>query len=108
MDECKPLAVGGGSGGGPGARQGLTLTADGAGNLLLFGGERSGYLYGDVWRLDPASASWTFLAAVGAASPPPGRGLHSFTSKLNLSTFYWIGGTRRGWVAHVKGVLGGV
>ena len=37
-----------------------------------------------------------------------GRGLHSFTSKLNLSAFYGIGGARRGCVAHVKGVLGGV
>jgi Zn-dependent M16 (insulinase) family peptidase len=33
-----------------------------------------------------------------------GRGLHSFTSQLNLSAFYGIGGARRGHVAHVKGV----
>ena len=26
----------------------------------------------------------------------PGRGLHSFTSQLNLSVFFWIGGARRG------------
>jgi len=36
------------------------------------------------------------------------RGLHSFTSQLNLSAFYGIGGACRGWVAHVKGMLGGV
>ena len=34
---------------GPGARQGHTFTADGAGDVLVFGGERSGYEYGDVW-----------------------------------------------------------
>ena len=37
-----------------------------------------------------------------------GRGLHSFTSQLNLSANYGMGGARRGCVAHVKGVLGGV
>ena len=35
-----------------------------------------------------------------------GGGLHSFTSQLNLSVFYGIGGARRGCVARVKGVLG--
>jgi hypothetical protein len=34
-----------------------------------------------------------------------GRGLHSFTSQLNLSTVHGIGGARRGCVAHVKGVF---
>ena len=37
-----------------------------------------------------------------------GRGLHSFTSQLNLNAFYGIGGARRDCVARVKGVLGGV
>jgi len=39
---------------------------------------------------------------------PTVRGLHSSTFKLNLSAFYGIGVARRGCVAHVKGVLGGV
>jgi len=39
---------------------------------------------------------------------PVGRGLHSFTSQLNLSAFYGIGGARGVRVAHVKGWLGGV
>jgi len=34
-----------------------------------------------------------------------GRGLHSFTSQLNLSAFYGIGGACRGCVARVKGCL---
>jgi len=37
-----------------------------------------------------------------------GRGLHSFTSQLNLGAFCGIGGAHRGCVARVKGVLGGV
>ena len=37
-----------------------------------------------------------------------GRGLHSFTFQLNLSALYGIGGARRGCVARVKGVFGGV
>jgi len=37
---------------------------------------------------------------------PGGRGLHSFTSQLNLSAFYGIGGARRGCVARVKGSWG--
>jgi hypothetical protein len=37
-----------------------------------------------------------------------GVGLHSFTFQLNLSPFHGIGGTRRGCVARVKGILGSV
>jgi hypothetical protein len=36
------------------------------------------------------------------------QGLHSFTSELNLSALYWTGGARRGRVARVKGMPGGV
>ena len=37
-----------------------------------------------------------------------GRGSPSFTSQLNLSPFCGIGGARRGCVARVKGLVGGV
>jgi hypothetical protein len=37
-----------------------------------------------------------------------GRGFHSSTSQLNLSAFCGIGGARRGYVAHLMGLLGGV
>jgi len=37
-----------------------------------------------------------------------GRGLHSTTFQLNLSNLYGIGGARKGCVARVRGVLGGV
>ena len=55
-------------------------------------------------------------SAVNAACTPhmqtmaPGRDLrvHLFTSQLNTSTFYGIGDARRGCVAHVKGVSGGI
>ena len=36
------------------------------------------------------------------------RGLHSSTSQLNLSHLHGIGGARRGCVADVKRVLGGI
>jgi hypothetical protein len=44
----------------------------------------------------------------GCRCRPRCRGLHSFTSQLNLSAFYGIGGACRGCVAHVQGVLWGV
>ena len=49
-----------------------------------------------------------WLTLIGAASMEVelGRGLHSFTSHLNLSAFYGIRGARRGFVARIKGVLG--
>jgi hypothetical protein len=37
-----------------------------------------------------------------------GRGLHWFTSQLNLSALYGIGGVRKGCVARFDGVLWGV
>jgi hypothetical protein len=37
-----------------------------------------------------------------------GRGLHWFTSQFNLSVDYGTGGARRGCVAHVKRIFGGV
>jgi len=47
-------------------------------------------------------------AAVDESRGPPGRGLNSFTSQINLSAFYGIGGARRSCVARVKGVFRGV
>jgi hypothetical protein len=44
-------------------------------------------------------------AGLGGTS---GRGLHSSTFQLNLSAAYGIGGGRKGCVARVKGVSGGV
>jgi hypothetical protein len=62
---------------GPSARQGHSFNADGGGNVLAFGGERSGYVYADVWRYSASAASWTFVAASGDGPPPPGRHDHS-------------------------------
>jgi len=49
-------------------------------------------------------------ASVSGSRPASarGRGLHSFTSQLNLSALYGIGGAHRSCVARVKRVLGGV
>jgi hypothetical protein len=48
------------------------------------------------------------MGALAVMKGKGGRGLLSFTSQLNLSAFYGIGGARRGCVSRVKGVLGGV
>jgi len=48
------------------------------------------------------------VGAAPAGAAPRGRGLHSSTFQLNLSALCVIGGARRGCVARVKGVLGGV
>ena len=45
--------------------------------------------------------------SMGITLMPEARGLHSFTSELNLSALYGIGGACRCCVAHVKGVLEG-
>jgi len=82
---------------GPGARQGHTVTADGSGDLLVFGGERSGYAYGDVWRFAPAACTWTFLPAVGAGSPPPGR--HDHAAVVRSGALYVFGGRGGGGAA---------
>jgi len=61
--------------------------------------------------LRTTAAAWRAPTATAVTSNPsvPGtRGLHSFTSQLNLSAFYEIGVARRGCVARVKGVLWGV
>jgi len=44
----------------------------------------------------------------GGGGQPATRGSHSFTSQLNLSAAYGIGGTRSECAARVKGVLSGV
>ena len=44
-------------------------------------------------------------AGAGAAGGGDGRGPHSFTSQLNLSALYGIGGARKGCVARVKGMF---
>ena len=41
-------------------------------------------------------------------SAPTSRGLRSSTFRVNLSALYGIGGARKGCVARVKGLSGGV
>jgi hypothetical protein len=50
----------------------------------------------------------SFLNIEGAEYVDAGRGLHSCTFQLNLSALYGIEGARRGCVAHIWGVLGGI
>jgi hypothetical protein len=62
----------------------------------------------------PALTRWRdpgYLRSMAGLRTVPvelGRGLHSFTSQLTLSAIYGIGGARRGCVACIKGVSGGV
>ena len=49
-----------------------------------------------------------FLIAAQIGHLHVSRGLHLFTSQLNLSAFYGIGGARKDCAARVKGALGGV
>jgi len=70
-----------------------------------------------IWgKLRPLMAAWfTFSICLVIVAPfiifvslpfgVLGRVLHSFTSQLNSSAFYGIGGARRGCVARVKGVF---
>jgi hypothetical protein len=60
--------------------------------------------YGNI---NPDVAAITDVTLVPADSDD-GRGSHPFTSQLNLSALYGIGGARRDCVARVKGVLGDV
>ena len=83
---------------GPAPRQGHSLVVDAAsGDLLVYGGERSGYAYGDVWRFAPGTSTWTFAPAVGAGSPPPGRHDHSAVS--HGGALYVYGGRTTGGAA---------
>ena len=72
---------------------------DGSGGLEAAGGMQPGARRGRRVRRGPARRLRAHLG---------GRGLNSFTSQLNLSDVYGIGGARRGCVARVKGyrVLG--
>ena len=55
----------------------------------------------------PTTARTPLVVPAVSKTPLSGRGSHSFTSQLNLSAVYVIGGSRRGCVARVKGVFVG-
>ena len=104
VNECKPLnrgddkgpRAGDGGGGGRSSRTFYTAAVAAAGGGSSGWGGGVGGMAGRVASRVPP------VGAVG------GRGIHSFTFKLNLSAWYGIGGARRGCVSRVKGVLGGV
>jgi len=64
--------------------------------------------WADLVNITAAAAMFGEEMARMGGAVATGRGLHSFTSQLNLSAFYGIGGERRACVARVQGVLGGV
>jgi hypothetical protein len=63
------------------------------------------------WQESKGFMDWVLSKTIrdvdvlGAGYEVGPRGLHSFTSQLNLSAFHGIGGARRGCVAFVKGAL---
>ena len=60
-------------------------------------------------RPPPSPPPWALLTAPSRAGQGWGkstRGLYSFTSQLNLSALYGIGGARRGCAAGVRGCQG--
>jgi hypothetical protein len=65
---------------------------------------RAGYASAKLYGVGKAAGDYARLM-VGCVL---NTGLHSSTFQLNLSGFCGIGGARRGCVARVKGVLGGV
>jgi len=119
VDECKPLMVGfrfntigvsdGISMGTPGmsfSLQSRDLIADSIETVM--GGQ---WYDGNVSLPGCDKNMPGTIMAMGRINRPSlmiyGRGIHSFTSQLNLSAFYGIGGACRGCVARIKWVLGG-
>ena len=93
MDECKPLADGT-----------VELEAwEGHSELPRLNHANEGVRA----HLIDAGRFWLSTTRDGAPGVD-GSGLHSSTFRLNVSAMYGIGGARRGCVARVKGVFGGV
>ena len=73
------------------------------------GRSRGDSVRGMTWRaICVRPCWWDFPGSVEQYMHRVGKGLHSSTSQLNLRAFHGIGGARRGCVAHVEGVFGGV
>jgi hypothetical protein len=77
---------------------------------------RHGKRYTEIGLLDvylvhcecPTASPSASIRDWSAACSPAIMGLHSSTFQLNMCALYGIGGARRGCVARVQGVLGGV
>ena len=72
----------------PTSRQGHTMTSV-ADNIYLFGGERTGYMYSDLWRYDCATDVWEFVKAHNRG--PEGRYAHA-AAAVNDTSLCVIGG----------------
>jgi hypothetical protein len=55
----------------PPPRYSHTMLALGESSLLVFGGERSAFSFGDVWMFNITTTTWAFVTPGDAASPPP-------------------------------------
>jgi hypothetical protein len=79
----------------PTARQGHTMTSI-SGSIYLFGGERSGYMYSDLWKLDCKTNKWKFMPVNGYG--PAGRYSHA-AAAVNDTTLCVISGRGFGMTA---------
>ena len=75
-------------------------------NLRRYTSEDAAVVGGNV--LTSQRVTDVCLAAFKACANSQGQGLTLAHFSAQLIVFNGIGGARRGWVAHVKGVLGGV
>jgi len=76
--------IGVGASGAPTPRQGHSLvTAIEDSELLMFGGERAGHYYSDVWRYTISTDSWALIAARGISATLP-RTEHSAIMHGNM------------------------
>jgi len=98
VDECKPLGGGGGGAAGGGARA----------HARAEEGQRRARQLG-LHQRDQESPQGPGACQRRHANSGQGlTALHSSTFQLNLSALYGIGGARRGCVARINEMLGGV
>jgi len=89
--------------------QSAMLKLPACGDALVFRGVRVKPNKLDIDYRHGQEFEWgSFTSCSRRADVAEGRGLHSSTFRLSLSAFCGVGGARRGCVARVKGVLGGV
>lgn len=56
----------------PGSRGAASSWTDSQGNFWMYGGSyfNAGFDYGDMWKFDPVTNLWTWMAGTGGSNPP--------------------------------------
>ena len=95
----------------PGARLGVASWTDSAGNLWLFGGNNgSGFTYNDLWKFNPATATWTWVS--GSKNIGTGGTYGATTGTTGMPgarawPAYWTDSTGKFWLFGGYGEDGG-